>query len=883
MSKSSETPMMRQYNQVKSKYPNTVLLFRMGDFFETFGDDAAITARVCGIALTKRNNGAAGDMALAGFPHHQLDAYLPKLVRAGHRVAVCEQLEDPKLARGIVKRDVIEVVTPGVALYDKLLESKKNNYLAAIDIAYQRGGLTLAALSFCDVSTGEFFLTELPFDRLADTLESISPAEILINKSNKEVMLTLTEKLSFKPAITKLEDWLFDFEFGKEQLLKHFKTQSLKGFGVENYTIGISVSGVIINYISETQKTYLPQIKKLSEYNPFDYMTLDFSTRRNLEITFSMWEGGKQGTLYDILDKSLTPMGGRLFKKWISRPLRNIDKINERLKAVKVLVERYQERANLRKILHQISDLERLISKVCTGRANPKDVLNIMYSLKLLPEINNLIKEFNNDSLNKIISKFKYLTEIVELIGNAINPEASVNLGTGNTFKSGFNAELDEYLEAKYSGKSLLNKYQAEEKEKSGIATLKVSYNNVFGYYIEISKMQAKNAPEYYERRQTLANAERYTTPELKQLETKILGAEEKISTLEIDLFNQLREKIAYVTEEVQANAQLISIIDCLQSYAEASQEYNYCEPIVDESDDLIITNGRHPVVEKLLPHGETFATNNTNLTCDDEQIHIITGPNMAGKSCYLRQVGLIVLLAQIGCFVPASYAKVGLVDRIFTRVGAQDNIIAGESTFLVEMQEAANIINNATKKSLILLDEVGRGTATFDGISIAWSISEHIHDAIGAKTLFATHYHELNDLASRFERIKNYKVEVIESDSKIIFTHKLLAGSSDHSFGIHVARMAGLPMDIINRANEVMSSLEKDSNQEKIIDESQTRKPHTSSISKKENSKDFGQLAIFEIQDDKIRDKLRTLQINSMTPIQALQLLSELHIEAKK
>lgn len=879
MSKEKQTPLIRQYTQIKAKYPDTVLLFRMGDFFETFNEDAEITANVCNIALTKRNNGAAGDMPLAGFPHHQLDAYLPKLVRAGYRVAVCEQLEDPKFARGIVKRDVIEVVTPGAALYEKLLENKKNNYIAAIVLSQSFKGRTNTGIAFADISTGEFFVTEADIGNLVQVLETINPSEILVNKQQKTEVTELLKKMSFQIPVTRLEDWIFDIEFGREAILGHFGTKSLKGYGLEDYTSGLAAAGAILYYINETQKTQLSHIRKISAYNTADYMFLDYATRRNLEITFSNNDNAKEGSLIAILDKTCTPMGGRNLKKWISQPLTNLDKIRQRLDAVKALTGNNTGRAALRVILGGFGDLERLVQKVCTGRANPRDIVYMKNSLALIPDLVRNLDSFNLNTLNKIASKLNPLTELISIIESALLEDPSTNIGSGNCFKPGYSPELDEYVYAKVSGKKMLEQMQESERQKTGISSLKISYNNVFGYYIEVTNTHKNKVPDYYNRKQTLSNAERYTTPELKDFESKILNAEEKISELEQLIFTQLRAKVAEFTEQIQGNALFIASVDCLQSYAEASVQYNYTEPQIDNSEILEIIDGRHPVVERLLPVGEKYTPNRTLLDPKSEQIHIITGPNMSGKSCYLRQTALIILMGQIGCFVPAKSAHFGIVDRIFTRVGAQDNITAGESTFLVEMQETANIMNNATPKSLILLDEVGRGTATFDGISIAWAITEYIHNNIGAKTLFATHYHELNDLASRYGHIANYQIEVIEKDDNIIFTHNVKPGGADHSFGIHVACMAGLPDDITSRASLIMKSFEGEPADDIRLS---AKAPDLSVIETKKANMINEQLSIFELRDDRIREKLKDVEINSLTPINALQLLSELVKEVK-
>ncbi len=798
-------------------------------------------------------------------------------------MAVCEQLEDPKQARGIVRRGVVEIVTPGVALYDKLLETKRNNYVASVYIGASGKTDALVGLSYSDVSTGEFYSGEVYLRQLIEVLEGITPNEILISKEQKNQLTEEIAKLSYKPAVTKLEPWIFDIQFGREALLGHFKTHNLKGFGMEDFSAGLAAAGAVLYYIKETQNNQLAQINKIGVFDQSDYMPLDFATRRNLEITFSYADGSNEGTLISILDKTCSPMGSRLFKKWITRPLRNLEIISQRLSVVKSLIEHSNSRVELRNSLKSTGDLERLIAKVCAGRANPRDLLSLKNGLQQIPVMKEILSSTDCEELHSISGKMNPLEKTVELIHNSIVEDPSVQLGTGNVFKQGVSAQLDEYIDAKHSGKQWISEYQETERSKSGIPSLKVGFTSVFGYYIEITRTHKDKVPENYERKQTLTNAERYTTPELKQIETKILSAEDNIGELEKTLFSELLIKISLFAGSIQENAMLIASLDCLQSFAEASVEYGYCFPQIDESEVLEIIDGRHPVVERVLQFGEKFFPNSTMLDTQGEQIHIITGPNMSGKSCYLRQVALIVLLAQIGCYVPAKSARIGLVDRIFTRVGAQDNITSGESTFLVEMQEAANIINNATQKSLILLDEVGRGTATFDGISIAWAIAEYLHDSIGAKTLFATHYHELNDLATRYENIANYQVEVIEKDGKVIFSHKVKSGASDHSFGIHVAQMAGLPHDVIERAGIIMKTLEASSKTDDKDDSLQTKIFDVKQIETHKNKRVPEQLAIFEIRDDAIRERIGSLDLNNITPVQALQILYEIKKEVKK
>lgn len=865
------TPLMAQYYKIKQANPDTILLFRVGDFFETFEDDAKTASKVLGITLTKRANGAAEDVPLAGFPFHAIDTYLPKLVRAGYRVAVCEQVENPKFAKGLVKREVIEVVTPGVTLSDKLLDHKKNNYLMSICIVDE-----VAGISFSDISTGDFHTYEVSSKRLGEQIELISPSEILIQRKDKDILSPVISRINSSIRISRMEDWIFNFDFAKELLLNHFKTVTLKGFGVENLSAGLMAAGAVLNYLQDTQKSNLSHLNKLSVYNPSEYMILDHSTKRNLEITYTMQEGIREGSLISILDKTETAMGGRLLKKWISAPLRNLEPILKRQESVEELLKEKRYRKELIEHLRQIGDLERLISRVSTGRATPRELIAIKSSLKKIPFIKEILANFKVSTIKQIGTSLEALNNIVEKIEETIvdNPPNQVN--DGGIIKSGFSAELDELRDIAIHGKEWIANLQKDEREKTGISSLKVNFNKVFGYYIDISNAHKNKIPDTYIRKQTLVNSERYITPELKTYEDKILNAEEKIGDLEYQLYNEIRMIVGNETEAIQNNARFIAMLDCFISFAESAALYSYVKPQLSLNDEIEITDCRHPVVERILPPGEKFTPNSCKLNNTDHQIIILTGPNMAGKSVYLRQIGLIILLAQIGSFVPAKEAKIGLVDRIFTRVGASDNITAGESTFLVEMQEAANILNNATSKSLVLLDEIGRGTSTFDGISIAWAITEYLHENpdLSAKTLFATHYHELNEMADLFPKIKNFKVEVREYDDKVIFLHKVNPGRADHSYGIQVAQMAGLPLFVTNRAKEVLNNLES-----KELTPYEVKKERLKKL-KQEND---NQIGLFEFRDDKLRSEIDNIEINNLTPMEALNKLSEIKKRMKE
>ncbi|MCU7489984.1 MAG: DNA mismatch repair protein MutS [Ignavibacteria bacterium] len=856
---------MSQYHKIKESHPDTILLFRVGDFFETFEEDAKIASKVLGITLTRRSNGASGDTPLAGFPFHALDAYLPKLVRSGYRVAVCEQIENPKFAKGIVKREVIEVVTPGVALSDKLLDHKRNNYLAALCL---KDGM--AGISFCDISTGEYFTYEVSADTILSQLELISPAEILIQKKDKEEVQRLTERWSQSVRFTKMDDWIFNFEYCRDNLLSHFKTVNLKGFGIDHLTSGIIAAGVILQYLQDTQKVNLTHLNKISRYNPSEFMMLDSATKRNLEITYTMNDGAREGSLISIMDKTETAMGGRMLKKWISAPLRKLEPVLQRQECIEEFVGNKALRNGLTSELKEVGDLERLISKVCTGKANPREIISLKNSLKKIPVIKEFLNQVTSPVLCKISSRLESLEKTVTLVEEAISEYPPLALNDGGVIAYGFNPELDELRDLSKNAKSWIANLQKSERERTGISSLKVSYNKVFGYYIEISNANLGKIPDDYIRKQTLVNGERYITPELKTYEDKILNAEEKIADLEYQLFNEIRQSVSLQAEAIQMNAQLIAMLDCYLSFAECAVQYNYVKPEVNESDIVDIKDGRHPVVERILRPGEKFTPNSYHLDNSETQVIVLTGPNMAGKSVYLRQLGLIVLLAQVGSFVPAREASIGLVDKIYTRVGASDNISAGESTFLVEMQEAANILNNATSKSLILLDEIGRGTSTFDGISIAWAITEYLHENpdLSAKTLFATHYHELNEMATIFPRIKNFKVEVREYGDKVIFLHKVSPGGADHSYGIQVAQMAGLPEFVTKRAKEILENLEG-----KELTPMEVKKARLAKM----KAKDEMQLSFFEVKDDSIRQAISDLEIDNITPVEALNKLNEL------
>ena len=857
-----ETPLMKQYFEIKSKHPDAILLFRVGDFYETFSSDAIATSEILGITLTRRANGAAQFVELAGFPHHALDTYLPKLVRAGKRVAICDQLEDPKLAKKLVKRGITELVTPGVSINDNVLNHRENNFLAAVHF-----NKSICGVAFLDISTGEFLTAQGPVDYIDKLLNNFSPKEVLLERSKRK---QFEEAFGTKFLTFEMEDWVFTEDSARDRLLKQFETKNLKGFGVNGLTEAIIASGAILHYLDLTQHTQTGHITALSRIEEDRYVRLDKFTVRSLELLDTMNEGGK--SLLSILDKTITPMGARLLKRWIIFPLKEVKLIQDRQSVVEYFFRNPELKDLLEQQLNLIGDLERIISKVSVGRVNPREVVQLKVALYAIEPVKQACLESDDESLRRIGDQLSLCQLIRDKIEREIELDPSVLLSKGGIIRRGVNEELDQLRQIAYSGKDYLLQIQQRESERTGIPSLKVHYNNVFGYYIEVRHTHKDKVPEDWIRKQTLVNAERYITEELKEYEEKILGAEDKILALESKLFNDLVLELMSYIAPVQTNANLIANLDCLLSFAKVAQQNKYIRPQVEESDMLDIKSGRHPVIEKQLPPGEPYIANDVYLDTETQQIIIITGPNMAGKSALLRQTALITLMAQIGSFVPAESAKIGLVDKIFTRVGASDNISLGESTFMVEMNEAADILNNLSPRSLVLFDELGRGTSTYDGISIAWSIVEHIHEhpKARAKTLFATHYHELNEMEKSFKRIKNYNVSVKEVDNKVIFLRKLVRGGSEHSFGIHVAKMAGMPQSIVKRSNEILAQLESDNRKSGIA------KPMKKISSEREGF----QLSFFQLDDpvlSQVRDEINNLDINNLTPVEALNKLNEI------
>ena len=857
------TPMMKQFLDLKAKHPDAVMLFRCGDFYETYSTDAVVAAEILGITLTKRANGKGKTVEMAGFPHHALDTYLPKLVRAGKRVAICDQLEDPKMTKKLVKRGITELVTPGVSINDNILNYKENNFLAAVHF-----GKASCGVAFLDISTGEFLTAEGPFDYIDKLLNNFGPKEILFERGKR---LMFEGNFGSKFFTFELDDWVFTETTAREKLLKHFETKNLKGFGVEHLKNGIIASGAILQYLIMTQHTQIGHITSLARIEEDKYVRLDKFTVRSLELIGSMNDGGS--SLLNVIDKTISPMGARLLKRWLVFPLKDVLPINERLNVVEYFFRQPDFKELIEEQLHLIGDLERIISKVAVGRVSPREVVALKVALQAIEPIKEACLEADNASLNRIGEQLNICKSIRDRIEKEINNDPPLLINKGGVMKSGVNAELDELRQIAYSGKDYLLQIQQRESELTEIPSLKIGYNNVFGYYIEVRNTHKDKVPQEWIRKQTLANAERYITQELKEYEEKILGAEDKILILETQLYMELVQALSEFIPAIQVNANQIARLDCLLSFANVARENNYIRPVIEDNDVLDIRQGRHPVIEKQLPIGEKYIANDVVLDSSSQQIIIITGPNMAGKSALLRQTALITLLAQIGSFVPAESAHIGLVDKIFTRVGASDNISVGESTFMVEMNEAADILNNLSSRSLVLFDELGRGTSTYDGISIAWAIVEHIHEHPKAKarTLFATHYHELNEMEKSFKRIKNYNVSVKEVDNKVIFLRKLERGGSEHSFGIHVAKMAGMPKSIVKRANDILKQLEADNRQQGIASKPMAEVGET---------RGGMQLSFFQLEDPvlcQIRDEILNLDVNNLTPLEALNKLNDI------
>ena len=850
---------MKQYNAIKTKYPDAMLLFRVGDFYETFGEDAKKAAGVLGITLTKRGAGSETETALAGFPHHSLNTYLPKLVKAGMRVAICDQLEDPKMTKTIVKRGVTELITPGVSLNDEVLQSKTNNFLAAVHFDKKQLGI-----SFLDISTGEYLVSQGNAEYIDKLLQNFNPSEVLVQKQHKQQFLELFENRYYTFY---LDDWVFQKEYANDTLQNHFAVKSLKGFGIHEVKNGIIAAGAVMYYLSETQHNQLKHIQVISRIAEDNYVWMDRFTVRNLELYSS--NSLNAVTLLDVIDKTISPMGGRLLKRWLALPLKNIDDIQNRHEMVKFFIDSDEFSETVTYQIKQISDLERLISKVATAKASPREIVLLKDSLKAILPIKSAAENSKNPTVKALGNQLHTGTDLITKISETLFDHAPVNINKGNAIATGVHQELDDLRAISNSGKQYLDDMLARETERTGISSLKISFNNVFGYFIEVRNSQKDKVPEEWVRKQTLVNAERYITEELKEYETKILGAEEKIQKLEQEIFSKLLQYIIQFVQIVQENAQIVAKIDCLLSFSVLAIDNNYVRPIMDESTDLEIKNGRHPVIEKQLPIDQAYIANDLVLNRNQQQIIMITGPNMSGKSAILRQTALIVLLAQMGSYVPAQNAKIGVIDKIFTRVGASDNISMGESTFMVEMNETASILNNVSERSLILLDEIGRGTSTYDGISIAWAISEFLHEHPSkAKTLFATHYHELNEMTATFERIKNFNVSVKELKDNIIFLRKLVSGGSNHSFGIHVAKLAGMPNVVIHRANKILAQLEKNNKSAEVKE------------ALKQTQHEEMQLSFFQLDDpllENIREEILATNIDTLTPIEALMKLNEI------
>ena len=869
MAKIVETPLMKQYFDIKAKHPDAILLFRVGDFYEMYGEDAVTGAEILGIVQTKKANGPGQTIEMAGFPHHALDSYLPKLVRAGKRVAICDQLEDPKLTKKLVKRGITELVTPGVSINDNILNHKENNFLAAIHF-----GKDVCGIAFLDISTGEFLTAEGTVDYVDKLLNNFSPKEVLVERGSRK---RFEEAFGPRFFIFELDDWVFTSEAANDRLLKHFETKNLKGFGVQHLKLGVVASGAILYYLDQTQHTHISHITSLSRIEEDRYVRLDKFTVRSLELVSTMNEEGT--SFLDVLDKTVSPMGSRMLRRWILFPLKDVKPIHERQDVVEYFFRHPEVKELLEEKLEQIGDLERIISKVAVGRVSPREVVQLKVALRAIEPIKEACTASDEPSLCRIGEQLNACALIRDRIEKEINNDPPSLLNRGGVIATGVNAELDELRAIAYSGKDYLLKVQAREIDLTGISSLKIGFNNVFGYYIEVRNAYKDKVPAEWIRKQTLVNAERYITEELKEYEEKILGAEEKILSLEARLFNELVLCLSEYIPPIQMNANLIGRLDCLLSFAKVAESNRYIRPDVNDSQVIDIKAGRHPVIEKQLPIGEPYIANDVYLDDEKQQIIIITGPNMAGKSALLRQTALITLMAQIGCFVPAECARIGIVDKIFTRVGASDNISVGESTFMVEMNEASDILNNMSSRSLVLFDELGRGTSTYDGISIAWAIVEYIHEHPNAraKTLFATHYHELNEMEASFKRIN---VSVKEVNNKVIFLRKLVPGGSEHSFGIHVAKMAGMPKSIVKRSNEILKQLETENRQEGIATEKRKGSIKSKPVKGIASSADGYQLSFFQLDDpvlSQVRDEIKNLDVNNLTPLEALNKLSEI------
>lgn len=853
---------MKQYSAIKRKHPDAILLFRVGDFYETFSSDAVRTSEILGITLTRRANGAASFVELAGFPHHALDTYLPRLVRAGQRVAICEQLEDPKLAKTIVKRGVTELVTPGLSYNDNVLERKENNFIACVHLDKKAAGV-----AFLDISTGEFYTAEGSYEYVDKLLTNLSPKEVLVERTKHR---EFCDFFGSRYYVYKHEEWAFNEEGAREKLLKHFQTASLKGFGIESFRFSIIASGALLYHLDLAQHQNVRHISSISRLDEDKYVWIDKFTIRNLELLSSPNEGAK--TLVDVIDRTVSPMGGRLLKKWIALPLKDSKPVTERLDAVENILANGSHQELLTERIREMGDLERVIAKAAVGRISPRELVSLRNALGALVDVKRTCEQSGEPFLQRIGEQMNLCSRIRERIEREIVPEPPAQLGKGGVFGAGVSAELDELKTILHSGKTYLLDLQQRESDRTGITSLKVSFNNVFGYYIEVRNTHKDKVPTSWIRKQTLVSAERYITEELKEYEAKILGAEEKILSIEHQLFEQLVFSLGEYIASIQLNALLVAQLDCLLSFAACARDYGYTKPVVNNTDVIDIKQGRHPVIERMLPPGEEYVANDVYLDSDTQQIMMITGPNMSGKSALLRQTALIVLLAQMGSYVPAQGASIGMVDKIFTRVGASDNISLGESTFMVEMQEAASILNNLSARSLILLDEIGRGTSTYDGISIAWAMAEFIHECPHgrAKTLFATHYHELNEMEKSFPRVKNFNVSIKELENRVIFLRKLVPGGSEHSFGIHVARMAGMPPSVVKRATEILHQMEGDGGKE----------PLQKSVEELATKREGYQLSFFQLDDPvlkQIRSQLKKIDVNNLTPLEALNKLNEI------